>query len=231
LKFNNPLIPGRLIKRYKRFLADIELENGEIVTAHCSNTGSMMQVSEPGSHVMLSGKSGALRKTKFEWEMIKVNSLWAGVNTSVPNILLKEGFEQKLIRQFRYYDRIITEKSYGQRSRADAVLYGKQPDLYVEAKNVSLVKNNTALFPDSATTRGQKHIEELINEIEKGNRAMLFLVSQRMDVDSAGIAGHIDPEFFKLTKYAVKKGLIVSAWKAYVSPGEIKLDKEIPFYL
>ncbi|MBN1290942.1 MAG: DNA/RNA nuclease SfsA, partial [Candidatus Latescibacteria bacterium] len=106
MKFTTTLVPGTLIRRYKRFMADIRLENGSVVTAHCANTGSMMQVSEPGSAVMLSEAGNPKRKTQWDWQLIKVNGLWTGINTAVPNTLLKEGFETGIIPDFKGFDTI-----------------------------------------------------------------------------------------------------------------------------
>ena len=231
MKFNKPLIPGVLIRRYKRFLADVELTDGAVVVAHCSNTGSMMQVSEPGSQVMLTESDNPDRKTRYDWQMTKVGGLWTGINTAVPNILLKEGFENGLIKQFRDFDTIQMEVSYGKNSRADAVLTGETGRMFVEAKNVTLVENGRALFPDAVTSRGIKHLDELAGMVNSGHRAAMFYLSQRMDAKSAGIAADIDPEYAERLSVVIEKGVEVIAWRAKVTLEGIELDRELPFIL
>lgn len=229
MKFNKPLIPGILIRRYKRFLADVELTDGTVVVAHCSNTGSMMQVSEPGSQIMLTQADNPDRKTRYDWQMTKVGSFWAGINTAVPNILLREGFENGLIKQFRDFDSIRMEVPYGKNSRADAVLTGKSGKMFVEAKNVTLVENGRALFPDAVTSRGIKHLDELAGMMNSGHRAAMFFLSQRMDAESAGIAAHIDPEYAERLSDVIGKGVEVIAWRAKVTLEGIEIDRELPF--
>jgi sugar fermentation stimulation protein A len=229
MKFEKPLLKGVLIRRYKRFLADIEFENGTVVTAHCANTGSMMQVSCLGSEVMISQADNPDRKTAYDWQMILVNGLWAGINTAVPNILLKEGFENGAFPQFKNYDTIMTEKLFDKHWRPDAVLSGSKGIMIAEAKNVTLVEGGCALFPDAVTSRGLKHLERLSGQINKGCRASVFFLSQRMDAECIGVASHIDPEFAAGLRCAVKKGLEIISWRAKVSETEIVLDKELPF--
>ena len=174
MKLPHPLIHGTLIRRYKRFLADIKLDDGTIVTAHCANTGSMTQVSTPGSRVMISRAVNPNRKTRYDWQLIMVNGHWAGINTAVPNRLLREGFETGVITEFEPYDTIRTEVAYGTGSRADALLSGKNGRMYVEAKNVTLVEKGCALFPDAVTARGTKHLDELIQVVKSGQKAAMF---------------------------------------------------------
>ncbi|MFC1490316.1 DNA/RNA nuclease SfsA [Candidatus Latescibacterota bacterium] len=231
MNFKKHLIPGTLNRRYKRFLADVELNDNTVVTAHCANTGSMTQVSEPGSAVMLSEAENPARKTRYDWQMIKVNGLWAGINTSTPNILLKEGFETGAIPQFRDYDSIKMEVKYGKNSRADAVLTGENGKMYVEAKNVTLVENGRALFPDAVTSRGAKHLDELAQMVREGHRAVMFYCVQRMDAESAGIAAHIDPVYAEKLVSAMKAGVEVIAWRARITPESIVLDRELNFII
>ncbi|MCE5248934.1 DNA/RNA nuclease SfsA [bacterium] len=230
--FTQPLVPGILVRRYKRFLADVELPDGSVVTAHCANTGSMKQVSDPGSPVMLTTADNPDRKTKWDWQLIMVNGLWAGINTSVPNMLLREGFETGRIDVFRGYVTISMEVKYGERnSRADAVLSGPHDKLFVEAKNVTLVENRRALFPDAVTARGAKHLEELAAMVRRGHRAAMFFLSQRMDSDSIGIAADIDREYARGIERAIAGGVEVIAWRAKVTVEGIELDSELPFIL
>jgi sugar fermentation stimulation protein A len=229
MNFKKSLITGTLIKRYKRFLADVELEDGTVVTSHCANTGSMSQVSEPGSDIMLSEAENPARKTRFDWQMIRVNGLWAGINTSVPNILLREGFESGVIPQFAEYDSIKMEVKYGTNSRADAVLTGPEGKMYAEAKNVTLVENGRAIFPDAVTSRGAKHLDELAGMVAEGHRAVMFFCVQRMEAESAGVAAHIDPFYAEKIVEAMNAGVEVIAWRAKITPERIVLDRELPF--
>ncbi len=226
-----PLIPGTLIRRYKRFLADVTLDTGEQVTAHCANTGSMTQMAEPGSRVMLSEAANPERKTRYDWQLVEVAGLWAGINTKVPNILLREGFETGAVPEFRGYERMRMEVKYGVNSRADGVLYGEKGLFYLEAKNVTLVEEGRALFPDAVTSRGAKHLDELAAMVREGHRAALFLLSQRMDSDSIGIASHIDPYYAEQIHMAVNEGVEIIDWRAAVTAESITLDTPLPFHL
>ena len=229
MRFNKQLIPGVLIRRYKRFLADIELTDGTVVVAHCPNTGSMMQVSESGSEVILTEAQNPDRRTRYDWQIIKVRGFWAGINTAVPNILLREGFENGLIKQFCDFYSIQMEVPYGRNSRADAVLTGKTGKMFVEAKNVTLVENSRALFPDAVTSRGIKHLDELAGMVNSGHRAAMFFLSQRMDAESVGVAAHIDPKYAERLSVVMGKGVEVIAWRAKVTLEGIELDRELPF--
>ena len=229
MNFIKPLLQGTLLRRYKRFLADVELDDGSVVTAHCSNTGSMMQVSEPGSKVMLSEADNPRRKTRYEWQMTLVNGMWAGIHTTVPNILLREGFESGVISRFRGFDAIKMEVPQGSNYRADAVLTGKKGTMFVEAKNVTLVENGCALFPDAVTSRGFKHIEKLAEMVRQGHLAAMFFLTQRMDAECVGTASHIDPRYSERLTAAVEEGVTVIAWRAKVTPEHITLDRELPF--
>lgn len=227
--FSAPRIQGTLIRRYKRFLADVRLENGDTVTAHCANTGSMLQMAEPGSPVILTEAANPERKTRYDWQLVMVNGHWAGINTSVPNIMIREGFESGIIPEFKGYESIRMEVGYGLNSRADALLQSARGRCWVEAKNVTLVENGRALFPDAVTSRGAKHLDELASMAEQGDRAVLFLLSQRMDAESMGIAEHIDPEYADRLQSALARGIEVVSWRAKVTPDVISLDCPLPF--
>jgi sugar fermentation stimulation protein A len=227
--FSQSPVHGVLLRRYNRFLADVRLAEENVVTAHCTNTGSMLQVSEPDSPVMITPAKNPNRSTHWDWQMIKVNGLWAGINTSVPNILLREGFELGIIPEFRGYSSIKMEVRYGDNSRVDALLSGERGLFYVEAKNVTLAINERALFPDSITVRGLKHLDDLAAMVRKGHRAAVFFLVQRMDAESMGIAGHIDSVFATRLTHAVREGVEVIAWQAKVTLEGIFLGKALPF--
>ena len=178
---------------------------------------------------MLSEAENPARKTKYDWQLTQVNGLWAGINTAVPNILLREGFETGIIPQFSGFDTIQMEVKYGTNSRADAVLTGPDGSMYVEAKNVTLVEDGRALFPDAVTSRGAKHLDELANVAAQGHRALMFFCVQRMEAESAGVASHIDPVYTEKIVDAMKAGVEVIAWRARITPERIVLDKKLKF--
>ncbi len=229
MTFDLPPVLGTLIRRYKRFLADVRLDSGDIVTAHCANTGSMLQMAEPGSRVMLTEAANPARKTRYDWRLVEVNGHWAGIDTAVPNILVAEGFTTGIIPEFRDYTSIRREVPYGSGSRVDAVLSGPGGDLYVEAKNVTLVEDGRALFPDAVTARGAKHLDELMAVVRDGGRAAMFFLAQRMDCDSMGPAEHVDPVYAAKLREAVNAGVGIIAWRAEVTLKGVQLEREIEF--
>jgi sugar fermentation stimulation protein A len=231
MEFQQSLIPGKLIRRYKRFLADVELENGKIVTALCPNTGSMKSCKESDSPVLLSENSNPKRKLKYTWELIFTNNIWVGINTGYPNILVKEAIIQGTIPELQGYEKIRSEVKYGENSRIDLLLEKLTEFCYVEIKNVTLVENNYAFFPDAVTVRGQKHLKELMHVVKKGLRAVNIFVVQRGDAEGLKPADEIDPEYGKLLRTASKKGVEVLAYQADISPQRIILSKKLPVLL
>ena len=220
-----PLIAGRLIKRYKRFLADIELATGEIITAHCPNTGPMIGVSEPNSKVRVSKSDNPKRKLAYTWEMIEVDKTWVGVNTAIPNRVIKLALEQKLLPELaRRYSQVRSEVPYGRdkKSRVDFLLTGddNQPPIYVEVKNVTLAEGKTALFPDTVTTRGQKHLQELMALIPNAQPVMLYFIN-RGDCDIFAPSDRHDPRYGELLREAVDLGLEVLPCCFTVTPQAI----------
>lgn len=168
------LINGTLIKRYKRFMADIQLEDGSIVTAHCPNSGSMLGCNIPGSRVMISRSDNPGRKLAYTWELVQADGHWVGLNTMLPNRLAEEGILNGTVSELQGYTTLRREVPYGsERSRIDILLEGEQGRCYVEVKNVTLVEDGVALFPDAVTTRGQKHLRELMQMVQQGNRSTL----------------------------------------------------------
>lgn len=230
MKFEN-LISGKLIKRYKRFLADIELDNGEIVTAHCPNSGSMLNNKEPGSPVMISPANNPKRKLKYTWELVFSEGNWVGINTSLSNKIVKEGIENGTIKEVNGFEKIRQEVKYGLNSRIDLLLEKQDKKCYVEIKNVSLKNGETALFPDAVTTRGQKHLKELMLMKTHGHRAIIFFNIQLNGIKCFSPADGIDPEYGKLLREANKKGVETIAYQAIVSPEEIKVERKITIKL
>lgn len=233
MKFDNQLIKGKLIKRYKRFLADVELEDGSVVVAHCTNSGSMKSCIEEGATVYLSPATDPKRKTRFTWEMIFMNGNWIGINTMIPNKLAFDAIKNGEIEKLKGYTLVKREVTFGD-SRFD-IYAEKDPPVgeqcvekcFVEVKNVTMKVGNYALFPDAITTRGRKHLETLIEVKKSGIRAVMLYVIQRMDVEVFGPAEDIDPEYAKSLRKAIKNGVEVIAVQAKVSPEGIDINKEL----
>lgn len=230
MEFEAPLVHGRLIRRYKRFLADIEMDSGEQVTAHCTNSGSMKSCIEEGAEVYLSPAKNTERKTLFTWEMIKINGNWVGVNTLRPNQIAFEAVKQNEIDQLKGYSLIKREVTY-KNSRFDLYCENKTESCYVEVKNVTLKENEWALFPDAVSVRAQKHLQTLIEVKSNGIRAVMLYIVQRTDVSFFTPAKSIDPVYAKLLSEAVGKGVEVIVMQAGVSPKGIKLIKQMPVIL
>ncbi|HKK60665.1 MAG TPA: DNA/RNA nuclease SfsA [Salinivirga sp.] len=228
MKFNKNLMHGRLIKRYKRFLADVKLDNRQEVTAHCTNSGTMKTCLEEGAEVYLNPVDDPKRKTKFTWEMIKINKRWVGINTNHPNLLVYEAISNNEVPALAGYNEVKREVKF-QDSRFDVMATNDQETCFVEVKNVTMKDGDFALFPDAKTERGRKHLETLIRVKEEGMRAVMFYVVQRMDVAKAGPAADIDPAYADVLKKAIDSGVEVIAMQAEVSPDGIDLVKEIPF--
>lgn len=226
-----PLYPGRLIRRYQRFLADVMLDSGELVTAHCPNSGSMRGCAVMGSPVLLSLADNPTRKYRYTWELVLADGRWIGINTGLPNRLVHEGIANGTIAELQGYARIRGEVPYGENSRIDLLLEGAQGLCYVEVKNVTLVENGAALFPDAVTVRGQKHLRELMHVVREGQRGVIFFVVQRGDGESVAPADAIDPEYGRLLRQAAACGVEALAYQARVTPYEILLDHPIPVCL
>jgi sugar fermentation stimulation protein A len=230
--FKEKLIHGTLIKRYKRFLADIELDDGlasgEMVTAHCTNSGSMKSCLENGAEVYLTPVNDPKRRTKFTWEMIKINGDWVGINTGNPNKLAFEAISAGTIPELAGYTIVKREVQFGD-SRFDIFAENENEKCFVEVKNVTLKEGKYALFPDSVTTRGQKHLKTLMEVRAAGMRAVMLYIVQRGDVEVFAPAREIDPDYAKALKIAVNSGVEVIAMLAKVTPEKIELLKKIPF--
>jgi sugar fermentation stimulation protein A len=232
MKFSDPLVPGRLIKRYKRFLVDIELESGKVVVAHCANPGSMMNLLQPDAEVWLSLASNPNRKLKYTWEMIRYEDTLIGLNTSLPNKIVEDAIQQDLVVEFTEYDSLKREVKYGENSRIDILLQSSNlPDCYLEVKSVTLKRpgngNNLAEFPDSVTVRGTKHLHELSVQVANGNRAAMFYLVQREDCNRLSIAGDIDPNYANAFIAARKAGVEMLCYGCSISPEAIKIRRKL----
>ncbi len=227
MKFDQQLVHGTLIKRYKRFLADVKLDDGSVVVAHCTNSGSMKSCLEDGAEVYLTPANDPNRKTKFTWEMIKINGDWVGINTSNPNRLVFDAVVKQEIDGLKGYSKVQREVKFGD-SRFDIYAENETEKCFIEVKNVTLKEGNYALFPDAVTTRGQKHLRTLMEVKSAGIRAVMFYVVQRSDVDIFAPAKDIDPDYALSLKMAVNAGVEVFVVRAKVSPKEIKLTDKLP---
>ena len=225
------LTSGTLIRRYKRFLADVMLDDGRTVTAHCPNSGSMMGCSEPGRKVYLSTHDNPSRKHRYTWELIRMPASLVGVNTLVPNRLVEVSARSGLVPELAGYEDIRPEVKYGTNSRIDLLLNGGRKKCYVEIKNCTLVESGRAFFPDAVTSRGLKHLEELQAEVRGGNRAVMFFLIQRMDAVGFSPASHIDPAYSSELKKAVGGGVEVLCYDTAIDLESIRLRGPVPVSL
>ncbi len=223
------LISGTLIRRYKRFLADVHLVTGDTVTAHCPNTGSMKGCSQPGQTVYISIHNNPKRQLKYTWELIEMPTSLVGVNTLVPNRLVFESIKNGQIPELAGYDTIETEVGIGNHSRIDLMLSGSpKGQCYVEIKNCTLVADGVACFPDAVTARGLKHIREMLKLKAAGHRIVMFYFIQRMDAVVFKPADHIDAAYGCELRKAVKKGLEILAYDVLIDFKHIRLHHNIP---
>ena len=234
MQFENKLMSGVLVKRYKRFLADVKLLNGEQITIHCPNTGSMKNCQNPGSTIWFTASLNKNRKFPHTWQLIEVDrGVLVGVNTGLANKLVLESIQNNTIEKLHGYSKVRTEVPYGRKnSRIDILLEGAGlQDCYIEVKNVSLGNvTGEGFFPDSVTVRGQKHLKELISVKESGARAVLFFCVQHSSVQSVAPAHEIDPVYSELLIDAMKCGVEVMAYRSEVDlvSSTIWLDQDLP---
>jgi len=236
MKFEFPLIPGKLVKRYKRFMTDVELENGEIVTAHCANSGSMLSINEPGAKVWISPANNPKRKLKYTWELIQIGDALVGVNTQHPNLLVYEAIEAGKISELLGYETQKREVKYGKNSRIDILLSSPdKPLCYVEVKNTTMRRDLSdgapCEFPDSVTARGAKHLVELTDMVKEGHRAVMFYLVQRDDANGFTVAADIDPTYADHLKDAMTAGVEVIAYTCSLSPQEILVTDPVEVIL
>ncbi len=226
------LTRGTLIKRYKRFMADVELENGKIVTAHCPNSGSMQECCETGRPVFLSLHDNPKRKLKYTWELIEMPTSLVGVNTQIPNKLVTKAIKAGLIPDLYGYDKIVQEVKTSSNSRLDLFLsMGGKNFCFVEIKNCTLVKNGTALFPDAVTSRGLKHLIELRSLVTSETRCVMFYLIQRMDAKIFQPADHIDPVYGRELRQVVNHGVEIIVYDVHIDLEAITINRKIPHKL
>ena len=225
MRYPAPLIPGKLIKRYKRFLADITLEDGTQITAHCANTGTMLGAKDPGSEVWVSPANNPKRKLQYTWELVRTPGGLVGINTGHANRIAEEAIAAGAIAELCGYNEIKREVKYGKNSRIDLLLSGPgKPNCYVEVKSVTLKRNDIAEFPDAITARGAKHLAELTDQVAAGSRAVMLYMMQRRDADMFAIAADIDPNYAEALAAAMKAGVEALSYRCRVAPDEIVID-------
>ena len=225
MNFPDPLIRGRLLKRYKRFLTDVELENGEFVVAHCANPGSMLSLLVEGAEVWISPARNPDRKLKYTWEMIRIGEALVGLNTNLANKIVEEAINSGEIPELAGYETLRREVKYGKNSRIDILLESDGvPICYVEIKSVTMSRSHKlAEFPDSVTARGTKHLRELTDQVAEGKRAVMLYLVQREDCDRFSVAEDIDPAYAAGLVEAKKAGVEVLCFGCSVSPEAINV--------
>lgn len=234
MRFQTPLVSGRLLRRYKRFLADIVLDTGQEVTAHCPNPGSMLGLKDEGLRVWVEPNDDPKKKLKYAWRVSELsNGVMVGIDTATPNRIAKEALLSKGIAELAAYDGVRPEVPYGTRSRIDFLLTEPSlPDAYVEIKNVHLLRQgDLAEFPDCVTERGAKHLRELITVKEQGARAVMLYVIQHEGCARFRVAADLDPGYAAAFKDAVDAGIEMLAYGCTVSPEEITLTQAMPVLL
>ncbi|MDR8525131.1 DNA/RNA nuclease SfsA [Shewanella fidelis] len=234
MKFDPSFDSGVLIKRYKRFLTDIRLENGDTVTIHCPNTGSMRNCLFEGEKVWFSVSDNPKRKYSRTWELAQTAAGHIiGINTGRANALAEEAINNGVISELQGYQSLRREVKYGsENSRIDILLEDSdKPNCYIEVKSCTLLEQDQGYFPDAVTTRGQKHLRELMEMVEQGYRAVLLFVVQHTGIKSVKAAAHIDEDYAKLLVEAHKKGVEIIAYSAELSPLEASLVKSCPVRL
>ena len=226
--FHPPLTTATLIKRYKRFLADVTFDDGSTATVHCPNTGSMLSCSTPGSRVAISRSDNPKRKYPYTLEMVEGDNTWIGVNTSRTNNLVAEAITEGKIAEFHGAESIRKEVKVSDSSRLDLAVDVDNTTTYIEIKNCSLAQNGCAMFPDAVTARGTKHLEELSRLAAAGEKSCIFFLVQRLDADRFAPAEHIDPLYSETLRKAADAGVLVLAYQAEVSPERIKVIRSLP---
>jgi sugar fermentation stimulation protein A len=236
LTFNSPLQSAILIKRYKRFLADVMLANHQIMTIHCANTGAMTGCAQAGDTVWYSLSNNPKRKYSASWELTQTqNNDWICVNTLRANHIVKQALIKQQIPELIGYHQITQEVAYGQQSsRIDLLLqHEHKPPCYVEIKSVTLFDPHTQFgyFPDTVTQRGQKHLEELMSVVQQGQRAVIFYLIQHSAIQRFAPAVHIDPCYAKKLRLAHESGVEILCYKTNISPAGITIANSIPYSL
>ncbi len=231
MRFQTPLVPARLIRRYKRFLADARLElSGEEVTAHCANPGSMMGLAEPGTRIWLEPNDDPKKKLGYGWRLVDhENGHFTGVDTALPNRVLRAALQANEVAPLAAYGTVLPEQRYGEKSRIDFLLKQQGlPDAYVEVKSVTLSRSpGRAEFPDSVTARGTRHMGDLAAMARNGHNAVLLYLVQRTDCQCMSVAADIDPGYAAALASARRSGLMVLAYDTVITPEAVTLGQAL----
>lgn len=222
MHFAKPLLRGVLVRRYKRFLADVDLEDGRRITAHTANTGRMQGLCEPGSQVFVSQHDNPKRKLPFTWELIRIGRRLVGVDPTRSNALVAEALEAGGVPELQGYQQVTREVRWGA-SRLDFCLRGGDTECFIEVKTATLQHGDSVLFPDGVSVRGQRHLQELVACCQAGYRAVIFFVVQRADIATVGLADHIDPDYGRLFREALAEGVEAIAYGCRVNQRGIRL--------
>jgi sugar fermentation stimulation protein A len=227
MQFPAPLVPATLLRRYKRFLADVVFDDGSTTTAHCANPGAMLGLAVPGSRVWLSPSPNPKAKLAWRWELEDVDGRLVGINTAHPNRLVEEAIATATIRELTGYTSCRREVAYGVNSRIDLLLEGPNGRCFVEVKNVHLRRGDLAEFPDCVTSRGAKHLAELADRVVAGDRAVMLYCIQREDCDSFAIAGDLDPGYARAFAQATAQGVEAYAYACAVTTASILVSRAV----
>jgi sugar fermentation stimulation protein A len=232
MRFEAPLLPGRFLRRYKRFFADVRLEDGRIVTAHCANSGSMKTCYVPEGRVWLSPEDDPKRRLRYTWQISEIGRTRIFVHPVLANRVAKEAVEKGLIAELRGYDTVTTEPRIDAHTRFDLLLTRGAKRCFVEVKSVTLwLSEGRVAFPDAVTERGVKHLRELAKQAGKGHRAVLLFSVNRTDARSIEPADAIDPLYGRTLRWAVEHGVEVIAYRAAISPHRVELSARLPVEL
>jgi sugar fermentation stimulation protein A len=231
MKFPTKLLGGKLVKRYRRFLVDVQLDSGTVVTAHCPNSGTMVGCCEPGRPVLLSESKDPHRRNAYTWEMINMNGTWVGVNVSVPRKVVAESLRHKRIPPFAGFTDLTLDAEYGHRKTVDILMQGPEHNLFMNVYHVAWAENGVAKFPETPNARARKGLADLTEIAEQGHRAVALFFVQRGDCRVLAPAVDVDPEFGNIVRTAQRQGVELMAYRADVSPDGIFLGVPIPCVL
>jgi len=228
MKIELPTVEARLIRRYKRFLTDVEMPSGEVLTAHCPNTGTLLGCVPEGARTILRDSQDPRRKLRYTFQTVEVDGTWVNVDTSLPNTLVAEAIEGGQVPELAGYEALQREVRYGASSRIDILLSRGEAELcYVEVKSTTLAIAGEARFPDAVTARGKKHLDELVSMVSEGHRAVIFFCVSRADVERFAPADDIDPLYGATLREAAAAGVEVLAYSTRVEPDRIELDARL----